>query len=273
MTGGAAVPDPTPSRAAGPARQPRRPGPFAGLAQRSTQAELMDDPAFGDAALHARVLADLAAVNRLTRTHAPLLQFLRGAWRALPPHTPLTVLDVGCGHGDLLRALRRAATRDGRAPGTLRLVGLDLQPHAVAAARAATPAAAAVEFVAGSVFDLERHTAPTAVRPDFVVSSQLAHHLDDDALAALLHWLQRHARRGWCVADLRRAWLPWAGFRLLARAARWHPVVRIDGTRSIARSRTPAEWRALLARAGLAAEVRRHAPFRLTVRHLRAGAP
>jgi SAM-dependent methyltransferase len=233
--------------------------PFTALATRSHEAELMDGPGLGDAALHARVLADLARVNRVTRTHAPVLAFLRRAWAALPPAQTVSVLDVGSGHGDLLRAIWQLARRLQR---SVRLQGLDLQHDSTLAARGGTPPAMGIEYLTGDVFA----TQPQGV--DFIVSSQLAHHLDDAQLVALLQWLQRHARIGWCVADLRRHWLPWLGFRWLARAAGWHPVVRLDGTLSIARSCTVAEWQALIARAGVPARVQRHLPFRLTVQSL-----
>lgn len=224
------------------------------LSQRSRLPELMD-AGLGDAELHARVLADLAIVNRLTLTHRPVLQFLRQAWAARDMQ-PLTVLDVGSGQGDLLRAIWELG-RQQRRP--LRLIGLDLQHGSTLAARAATPPHMDIEYRTGDLF---------ACRPrgvDYIVSSQLAHHLDDERIVEFMRWLQRHARLGWCIADLRRHWVPYLGFRWLARAARWHRIVRIDGTRSVARSCTLQEWRQLVARAGVSARVRGHVPYRLTV--------
>ena len=226
------------------------------LATRSREAELMDGAGLGDAALQARVLADLARVNRVTRTHAPVRQFLRQAWSRHPAGQALTVLDVGAGEGDLLRDVWALGQREGR---PLRLVGIDLHPDSVAAARAATPPAMAIDYRVGDVFACD----PGPV--DYIVSSQLSHHFDDAQIVAFVRWQQRHARAGWCIADLRRHWLPYLGFRWLARVAGWHRVVRIDGTRSIARACTVGEWQALLAQAGVTAQVQRHAPFRLTV--------
>lgn len=229
------------------------------LATRSTLHELMDG-GFSDADMHARVLADLAAVNRLTLTHRPVLQFLRQAWARVPAGRQLTVLDVGCGHGDLLRAVWQLGQRHER---PLRLLGLDLQPHSTAAARAATPTAMGVEFVTGDLFEY------LPLQVDYIVSSQLAHHMDDERIVGFVRWLQAHAQRGWCIADLRRHWLPYLGFPWLARAAGWHRIVRIDGTRSIARACTLPEWQLLLQRAGVTATLRRRLPFRLTVESLR----
>ena len=242
---------------------------MSALAQRSLEPELMDGIGLQDAALHARCLADLATVNRVTLAHRPVLRFLTQAWAQRPAGEAVSVLDVGCGHGDLLRAIRRLAEAQQR---PARLQGIDLHPHSTAAARAATPPAMAIDYVTADVFAWQPE------RTDFIVSSQVAHHLDDAQLRALLQWLMRHARHGWCVADLRRHWFPYLGFRWLARLAGWHRVVRLDGTLSIARSLTPADWRRLLADAGLEAQgaqpvqIVRYVPFRLAVQWLGAAA-
>ena len=232
------------------------PGGVFGLAQRSQQPELMDGPGLGDPVLQARVLADLAVVNRATRTHQPVLNFLRQVWAGLPRGAPVSVLDIGSGEGDLLRAIWHLAGREKR---PVQLTGLDMHPHSTHAAQQATPAAMGIRFITGDVFE---HTPDAA---DCIVSSQLSHHLTDAQIIDFLRWQQQHARLGWCIADLRRHWLPYLGFRWLARLAGWHRVVRIDGTRSIARACTEAEWHVLLQQAGVPAQVQRHLPFRLTV--------
>jgi hypothetical protein len=51
---------------------------------------------------------------------------------------------------------------------------------------------------------------------------------------------------------------------------RWHRIVRLDGTLSIARSYRPAEWPPLLAEAGITERrVFRAFPFRLCVERRR----
>ena len=105
--------------------------------------------------------------------------------------------------------------------------------------------------------------------PDFIVSSQFAHHLTDAELVRLLGWLERHAGRGWFIADLHRHVLPYYGFRVLAWIARWHRIIRIDGTISVARSFRRADWTRLLAEAGVDARVSWHMPFRLCVGRLK----
>jgi 2-polyprenyl-3-methyl-5-hydroxy-6-metoxy-1,4-benzoquinol methylase len=223
-------------------------------ARRSEQPERMDAE-LTEYEDYRRCLADLARVNRLTLTHRATLAWLR---RQAAPLPAFSLLDVACGHGDFLRAVRRWARRAGK---QATLVGLDRHPWSARAARAATPSEDEITYVTADVFDF-RPEAPF----DFIVSSQFLHHLTDQEAASFVAWQEAHAVRGWFVSDLHRHTLAYLGFPVLATAARWHALVRWDGRVSIARGFRPPELRALAAAAGLRAEdvtVRRHPLFRL----------
>ncbi len=230
------------------------------LKERSTQPELMDNDDISNADYN-QCLADLTSVNRITRTHQATLHWLDHAIRCLPANTPITILDVACGQGDLLRAIHRFATQH-----NLRttLQGLDLNPSSAIAARQTTPSSMNITYYTGDVF-----TFTPAPPPDFIVSSQFTHHLSDGQVVSFLQWMERHARYGWFIADLHRHPLAYYGYSVLARLARWHPIVRHDGAVSVARSFRRADWQALLAQAGILADVRWHMPFRLCVGRLK----
>ena len=57
-----------------------------------------------DPATYAAVIADLARVNTVTLARWPTIAWLR---RQLPSRVGFTLLDVGFGHGDMLRAIAR----------------------------------------------------------------------------------------------------------------------------------------------------------------------
>jgi 2-polyprenyl-3-methyl-5-hydroxy-6-metoxy-1,4-benzoquinol methylase len=230
------------------------------LSQRSTQSELMDRDATSPED-YARCLHDLAALNRVTRTHRPTLHWLDRVTKHLPVGAHISVLDVACGHGDLLRAIHSWAARRGL---LVSLSGIDLNPRSRISATAATPPEMAITYHIGDVF--EDQPSP---RPDFIVSSQFAHHLNNEELVRFLIWLDRHAARGWLITDLHRHPIPYYGFRLLALVAGWHRIVRIDGTISIARGFRSEDWQRALAAAGLTAAVSWRFPFRLTVGYVK----
>jgi 2-polyprenyl-3-methyl-5-hydroxy-6-metoxy-1,4-benzoquinol methylase len=230
------------------------------LKERSTQPELMENDDIKNTDYN-QCLTDLASVNRVTRTHQATLQWLDQTIRCLPTCTPITILDVACGQGDLLRLIHRFAAQRGF---KITLQGIDMNPKSTIASRLATPSSMNITYCTGDVF-----TYSPAPPPDFIVSSQFTHHLNDSQVVSFLRWMEQHARRGWFIADLHRHPLAYYGYKLLAALARWHPIVRHDGAVSVARSFRRADWQALLAQAGILADIRWHMPFRLCVARLK----
>ena len=204
---------------------------------------------------YARVLVDLSRVNRWTLAQRPTLAFLA---RALRGRREFSLLDVGFGSGDMLRAVARWAAARGI---EAHLVGIDLNPRSAPVARAATPPGLAIDYRTGDYRDQPE-------RFDLVVSSLVAHHMSDAQLVAFLRYMER-SRVGWLVDDLHRHRFAHLGYPLLARLLGVHRIVREDGTLSIARAFRPPEWRAILAEAEASdARVIRRFPFRLCVERL-----
>ena len=227
------------------------------LAVRAEAEELMDADDL-DPATYAAVVGDLAKVNAVTLAARPTLAFLD---RAFSRGSRMRLLDVGFGDGDMLRRIAAWATR--RCV-EAELVGVDLNPRSAPAAAAHTPAGLPIRYVTGDYHDAV--SGPW----DAVVSSLVAHHMTQEQLVSFLRFMETQARRGWLVNDLQRHRFAHLGFPLLARLARWHPIVRHDGTLSIARSYRRREWDALLTAADIdGARVFRAFPFRLCVEHLR----
>lgn len=227
------------------------------LAKRAIAEELMDADDL-DASTYAAVVADLARVNVVTMAARPTLSFLQ---RAMRGGKSLKLLDVGYGDGDMLRRIAHWAARRGIA---VELVGIDLNPRSALAAAAHTPPGLPITYLTGDYAD---HAGEDW---DVVISSLVAHHMTEDQLIAFLRFMEAEARRGWFVNDLERHGFAHWGFPLLATLMRWHPIVKHDGTLSVARSYRPGEWAELLAKAGIdQAIVTRYFPFRLCVERLR----
>lgn len=229
------------------------------LAERAIAEEQMDSLDLPDRD-YAALLADLARVNHWTMAARPTLAFLR---RIVKPGETLRLLDVGFGHGDMLRRIAHWADKKGI---HAELTGVDINPRSVATARRATNHRLPIDLFAGDYADYAGRGW------DVVISSLVAHHMTQDQLLAFLRFMEAEAGRGWLVNDLHRHGFAYRGFPLLARAMRWHRIVREDGTLSIARAYRPAEWPPILAEAGLvegSAQVKRVFPFRLCVERIR----
>lgn len=228
------------------------------LARPADESEQMDAAEL-DQATYAAILTDLAQVNRWTFAARPTIDFVE---RAVGDARRFTLLDVGFGQGDLLRAIARWAKAHGK---EAVLTGVDLNPRSAPVARAAAPAEAAIDYVTGDYLDLVDRNF------DLIVSSLVAHHMSHGELLTFLRTMEANARLGWQINDLHRHRFAYLGFPLLCRIMGWHPIVREDGQLSIARAFRPAEWRPLLAEAGLGDEARVHRrfPFRICVERLR----
>lgn len=211
-----------------------------------------------DPAIYAAVMTDLDAVNAMLLSARPTLGFIK---RAIGGARSFRLLDVGFGGGGMLRSIARWAVQHGI---MAELVGIDLNARSAPAADAATPPGMTISYRTGDYADL------AGKGFDLIVSNFVAHHMTDTELVAFLRFMEREAVRGWLVNDLHRLRLAHLGFPLLARAMRWHPMVRGDGTLSIARSFRRGDWTALLAAAGTpAARIVRRFPARLCVERLR----
>lgn len=218
--------------------------------------ELMDDPAIL-AADHLDALDALATINALSRTAASVAAAVRRLALPAPDRaTPLHVVDLACGGGDVTLGLAQ------RLGAGYRITGLDVSDRAVARARRL----AASCGLTAATFEVRDVVAEGCPPCDVVVTSLFLHHLDDPTAAVVLDAMRGAARHGLVVSDLLRSrgglWLAVLGTRLLTTSR----IARIDGPLSVRAARTLAEHRVLCAEAGLeAARVSRIWPERVLI--------
>jgi len=154
---------------------------------------------------------DLARVHGLLGTFPTVERFLRK-----DPEPVKSVLDIGCGGGDLLRYLRRRLG--------VEVKGIDLKPGL----------SNGVTVIAA---DATTELLPPA---DVAISSLVAHHLTPEQNIALIRNVGRSCRR-FLIIDLIRHPMPLALFSvfiapLIGREA------AADGRQSIRRAFTPEEF-------------------------------
>jgi 2-polyprenyl-3-methyl-5-hydroxy-6-metoxy-1,4-benzoquinol methylase len=199
-------------------------------------------------------LRSLEQINRWLLGYRPTLAWLKPLAPGL--RDPLHIVDVGSGGGDLLRQIAGWARRRGIA---VQLTGIDLNPYAARAAAESTPKELGIAWVTGDAL---------AYRPekpvDIVVSSLMAHHLEDEEIIALLRWMEATAQAGWIINDLERSERTCRMFGWVASVLGWHRFVRHDGPVSFRRAFRKEDWVRLLAAADVPRET-------ATVEHWRPG--
>ncbi len=201
-----------------------------------------------DASVARTTLTDLALTNTLFGGRAAVLNGVQRLLEHAPSDRTFSVLDVGAGMGDVVSYIVRRSS--GRHP---TLLPITLDHHRTAARLCADLGLRAVVA--------DTRALPFADRSiDIVVASLLLHHFTRAAAVNLVQELDRVARWGVVVADLRRSGVAAASLWVASFALRFHPATRHDGVVSIKRGFTRGELAQLLARAGAAATVR-HRPW------------
>ena len=180
-------------------------------------------------------MSSLETVNRWLLGYRPTLVWLGRVLRR--SSDPIHIVDVGCGGGDLLRQIARWARRRSIA---VQLTGIDLNPYAARAAAESTPKELGITWVTGDAM-LYRPEKPV----DIVVSSLMAHHLENEEIVALLRWMEATVQVGWFINDLERSKRSSRMFGWV----RWHWLVRHDGPVSFRRAFLKEDWVRLLAAA------------------------
>ncbi|GAA3026874.1 methyltransferase domain-containing protein [Microbacterium dextranolyticum] len=212
----------------------------AGLGRRDADLrELMDDPQCDPARLR-RTLQRFDIVNRLVsgwgdvyRRHVRPLARERGG--------RLTVLDIGCGGGDVLRRLSAAAARDG-----ISLEGVGIDPDARALEVARRRPVDGVTFRQAHSADLVAEGERGGRQFDVVISNHLLHHLDDAQLRGLLADSASLSTALVVHSDISRSRLAYAAYAAGITPLAPGSFLRTDGLRSIRRSWTPGELAARL---------------------------
>lgn len=205
------------------------------------------DPAAVDA-LGRRVHCELQRLGeelQLPRRIAHHLRPLVDALRAADPSRPVTVVDVGCGLGHVVRWL---AAADPLGPG-VEYVGADLNPVLVAeASRLAAREGLRCRFVCADAFD-PRTGVTAAGDRTLVVSSGVLHHLPADDLANFFAGQQRLGVAAFAHWDIAPCLWSTLGAWVFHQARMREPVSRHDGVLS-ARRAHPASVLEAAARAG-----------------------
>ncbi|MEM1326870.1 MAG: methyltransferase domain-containing protein [Bacteroidota bacterium] len=207
------------------------------LTQRSEEEELMDDLDSSGEVIE-QTLQELEVINRLLGGN-------RLSWKGLErlikiyPQEKYTLLDIGCGGGDLLILMARWAKRKGY---NIEFIGIDANPHIVEYARANCIHYPEISFQCLNIFDQTFAN----LTCDFLHASLFTHHFTDTQLIDLFQVFKKQTQLGIVVNDLHRHALAYYSIQALTRFLSKSPMVRHDAALSVARSFRRADWQQIL---------------------------
>ncbi len=173
--------------------------------------------------------------------------------------TQFSVLDVGAGSGEMLRAVANFAKDAGL---KCTLTGLELHKRSAEAILQDSAGFPEINAVRSNALML-----PFADNTfDYSICSLFTHHLRNEDVVNVISEMNRVSRRGIFVTDLHRHPLAYVFYTVFCLVFRISPLVREDGLLSILRSFKPEELRELGEQAGIKnASIKRSFPFRLVL--------
>lgn len=230
---------------------------------RCDDAEILDEAAHDPVEL-AENFRDIRRVNALLGGTSTVLTLLPRLMKHVPAGETVTILDLGTGCGDIPLAISRWAARRGT---NLRIVASDFSEEVLTLAREQIGDHPDITF--------ERYDARSVPLPDgtfdIVLCSLTLHHFPPDEAAQILREMDRLARVGFILNDLRRSRLGWVAAWVAARLTTRNRLTRNDAPLSVRRAYTPEELADLLRQAGITGvEITRRPWFRMAALHRKA---
>jgi len=190
-----------------------------------------------------RFLKEIAFINRYLGDARALKQTLLREIKEndLPE---FSVLDVGCGSGELLRMIAEFARATGRRAS---LTGVDLNPISSATTQSESKEFSEISSVRGDALLL-----PFADDSfDYAISSLFFHHLTDQQIIEALREMSRVARHRIVVIDLHRDPVAYVGYKIFCVVFGISPLVRHDGSLSIKTGFRESDLRGLATESGV----------------------
>lgn len=210
------------------------------LKQRSTLPEKMDEQGVNVKDIH-RALAELEHINLFLGGYNVILTALN----QLPWNdTPLRIVDVGCGGGDVLRKISAWAAANNR---KVDLIGVDINPEMTAFAEKKAPGFKNIQFKTLDVWSGDL----TKLKADVIISSLFCHHFNDDTLSLLVKQMYKASAKAVIINDLHRHWFAYHSIKWITTLFSKTYLVKYDAPLSVARSLTRKEWESTLLKAGI----------------------
>jgi 2-polyprenyl-3-methyl-5-hydroxy-6-metoxy-1,4-benzoquinol methylase len=197
------------------------------LTLRSNQLELMDTLHFTKSEME-KTLEFLSITNKYFGGAHVVLRHLENWIGKKPNQELITILDIGCGGGEIPVAIAKWAKKKNFA---IFILAIDLVPVIVEIARKNTRLFPNIHVEEKNFFDLVREEQ----KFDFVIASLFLHHTPPLETNAVLLGMDKLAKRGIIISDLQRSYPSYLAVSSCSLLL-GNNIVRHDGPLSVRRS-------------------------------------
>ncbi|HJT74066.1 MAG TPA: methyltransferase domain-containing protein [Chitinophaga sp.] len=200
---------------------------FVDTSRRIIAPEIMDDLQM-EGELLKETLNQIAGINRVLGGNSITSGGVRALLKKIPLQQEVLIADVGCGNGDMLRALADVARRAGR---RFRLIGIDANAFTISYAKELSAEYPEITYhcmdILSPLFGQLKY--------DIALCTLTLHHFEEGEILQLMDIFRRNAGIGIVVNDLHRNAIAYRLFHLFGRIAGLNSMARYDGAVSILR--------------------------------------
>jgi 2-polyprenyl-3-methyl-5-hydroxy-6-metoxy-1,4-benzoquinol methylase len=204
------------------------------FSKRTTEKERMDNPEIDQMVLKA-VFKDINRATRLLGGNRITIEAVARILRDYPKEE-YTVLDVGCGDGNMLRTIARYCREENI---KLNLIGTDLSEKALAIAKEQSRNYPEISYARQDILKLQADT----TAGDIVLCTLTMHHFNNKQIHAFLKKFATMAAMGVVINDLQRSRWAYYLFRVFSAIFMRTEIAKHDGRISIKSGFTKNELR------------------------------
>lgn len=194
---------------------------------RSDEPELMDDFDLEGETLR-DALDKIASINKLLGGNKVTLNGVKNLINDIDKNRVVTIVDVGCGNGDMLRTLADYAINEQL---QFKLIGIDANAFTIKHAENLSRNYRNISYECVDIFSNNL----SAQNIDVFLCTLTLHHFKDEEILKLVKYFHENAKIGVVINDLHRSKLAYYLFQALCLVFRLNAMSRADGLVSILR--------------------------------------
>ena len=197
---------------------------FIDTTNRSTKIEIMDDlDMSGETLINS--LDQLANINKWLGGNKTTIDSLKTILKTNPKDNIISIVDLGCGNGDMLRKVAHFGRKNGY---KFDLLGIDANQATIDYAIQLSANFPEITYKKEDVLSKEFAT----YTYDIAMCTLFLHHFEDPIALDFIQTLLKNAKIGVVINDLHRHWLAYYLFKLLTSVV-GNEMTREDGLTSI----------------------------------------
>lgn len=173
-------------------------------------------------------LDKIAAINHFLGGNALTSGGIKKLLKNIPTNQRITIVDIGCGNGDMLREVSKYGTQNHR---SFDLIGIDANQFTIDHAKRLSADFDNISYRCENVFETDF----PKLNSDIVLCTLTLHHFSDDEILTLTRRFVDNSRIGVVINDLHRSKVAYRLFKVVCKLFGLNKMSRDDGLISILR--------------------------------------